>query len=79
MTNLETVAAQRDELATKLHAAGKQLAAAQAEIERLKQSAQPSVDAPVIPQPATDRRFTPPEVPSASPPKSKRPRIFGSS
>jgi hypothetical protein len=125
MTNLETVAAQRDELAAKLRTMGQQLEAANAEIARLKERAahmtEPGHGEPIrttyhadentvvirdqvapgelvtvapIPvkadlvtaQPANQdgtpfggavHRGYPGEVPATTPPKSKRPRIFG--
>lgn len=46
MTNLETVAAQRDELSMKLRAMAIELEAANAEIARLRAAAPVAVDAP---------------------------------
>lgn len=70
MTNLETVAAQRDEANARARELGIKLDAALKEIERLKGAPQPT-DKLVI------RTEFVPEVPSASPPKSKHTSIFG--
>jgi outer membrane protein TolC len=70
MNPIDIVAAQRDEANTKLRAATIELQAARAEIARLKGGQAQEVQPDVAGQP-------PPEVPSVTPPKSKRPRIFG--
>lgn len=73
MTNLETVAAQRDELSMKLRDAIRQRDAALAEVARLKGA--PPLE---IRQPRNvDGSEFVPEVPAVTPPKSKRPGIFG--
>lgn len=62
MNHIEIVAAQRDELAMKLRELSMQLDTAKAEIAMLREALARAAPAP---------------VPSASPPKLKKPRIFG--
>lgn len=88
MTNLETVAAQRDEATTKLRAMARELEAANVEIARLRAEATVAAGPPhgallavaPIPVKAEDgfvaETFEP--TASAAPPKAKRPGIFGS-
>jgi hypothetical protein len=77
MTNLETVAAQRDELAMKNRELSRKLDATNAEIARLKgeEKAPPGV-LDVAPIPVSAGALVPP-VPSVGPPKAKRARVFG--
>jgi hypothetical protein len=87
MSNLETVAAQRDEANAKVREMARQLEAANAEIARLKgPKVEVSIedrrvdittvsDDPAAPRPPIAELRS--EVPNASPPKQKRRTIFG--
>jgi outer membrane protein TolC len=65
MTNLETIAAQRDEANMKLRKAIAERDAALAELARLKSATMPGLIGGA------------PPVPAVTPPQSKRARIFG--
>lgn len=77
MTNLETVAAQRDEANTKLRAMSAKLDEAKAEIARLKSERVGTSTSGTGPPIQTAVHAPRGEVPVVTPEKAKRPGIFG--